>query len=53
MATIWDRAAQSVYHILTYCNFSNFPKFGFECGTLVLIASVPGHCLSFTFASLC
>ena len=23
--------------------------FGFEGGTLVLIASVPGHCLSFTF----
>ena len=22
--------------------------FGFEGGTLVLIASVPGHCLSFT-----
>ena len=25
--------------------------FGFEGGTLVLIASVPGHCLSFTFIS--
>ena len=23
--------------------------FGFEGGTLVMIASVPGHCLSFTF----
>ena len=23
--------------------------FGFEDGTLVLIASVPGHCVSFTF----
>ena len=23
--------------------------FGFEDGTLVLIASVPGHCLSLTF----
>ena len=23
--------------------------FGFEGGTLVLIASVPGHCLTFTF----
>ena len=23
--------------------------FGFEGGTLVLIVSVPGHCLSFTF----
>ena len=25
------------------------PHFGFECGTLILIASVPGHYLSFTF----
>ena len=25
---------------------------GFEGGTLVLIASVPGHCLSFTYFSL-
>ena len=24
-------------------------RFGFEGGTLVLIASVPGHCLLFTF----
>ena len=32
---------------LTYCNFSYFP-FWFEGGTLVLIASVPVHCLSFT-----
>ena len=24
-------------------------NFGFKGGTLVLIASVPGHCLSFTF----
>ena len=34
--------------ILTCCNFS-CSYFGFEDGTLVLIASVPGHCLSFTF----
>ena len=27
--------------------------FGFEGGTLVLIASVPGRCLSFTSFSLC
>ena len=26
--------------------------FGFEGGTLVLIASVPGHCLYFTFETL-
>ena len=33
--------------ILTYCNFSYF-HFGFEDGTLVLIASVAGHWLPFT-----
>ena len=27
--------------------------FGFEGETLVLIASVPGHCLSFTVAIVC
>ena len=30
------------------CYFECFP-FDFEGGTLVLIAPVPGHCLSFTF----
>ena len=52
MATFWERAAHSVYRtslcILTYCNFS-FSNFGFEGGTLVMIASGPDHCLSFTF----
>ena len=54
MATFWERAAHSVDHMfslysswlivmLVICHF------GFEGGTLVLIASVPGHCLSFTF----
>ena len=33
---------------LTYFKFSYF-HFGFEGGTLVLIALVPDHCLSFTF----
>ena len=33
--------------ILTYCNLVIF-HFGFEDGTLVLIASVPGHWLPFT-----
>ena len=34
--------------ILAYCNLS-YPDFGFEGGTLILIASVLGHCLLFTF----
>ena len=52
MATFWERAAHSVYRmfslyfevivILVICHF------GFEGGALVLIASVPGHCLHFT-----
>ena len=43
-------ASHSVYRMfsLFYCKFSYFP-FGFEGGTLVLIASVTDHCLSFTF----
>ena len=53
MATFSERAAQSFYrtlslYFLTYCNVSYSP-FGFEGGTLVLIASVPGRCLYFTF----
>ena len=37
--------------VLTYCDFV-VSHFGFEGGTLVLIASVPGHCLSFTLLLL-
>ena len=48
MATFWERAAHSVYHM-----FSLYFDFGFECGTLVLIASFPGHCLHFTLNVLC
>ena len=52
MATFWERAAHSLY-----CMFSLYfeivilviSHFGFEGGTLVLIASVPGHYLLFTF----
>ena len=51
MATLWERTAHSVYRMsslyLTFCNFSS--HFGFEGGTSVLIESVPGQCLSFTF----
>ena len=36
--------------ILTYCNFSYLTSyFGLEGGAFVLIASVLGHCSSFTF----
>ena len=39
--------------ILTICNFSYFPDVsGFEGGTLVPIASVPGHCLSFSLSNV-
>ena len=52
MATFWERAALSVYRIFSlYFDFLQFfviSHFGFEGGTLVLIASVPVHCLSFT-----
>ena len=50
MATFCERAAHSVFLcILTYCNFLVISHFGFEGGTLALIASVPCHCLIFTF----
>ena len=55
MATLWERAAHSVYHMLSlYFVFCIFiiniviSRIGFEGGTLVLISSVLGHCLSFT-----
>ena len=35
-----------MFLLIVILDISNF---GFEGGTLVLIASVPGHCLSFTF----
>ena len=48
MATFWERAAHSVYHLFSLY-FIVISHFGFEGRTLVLIASVPGLCLSFTF----
>ena len=45
MATFWERAAHSVYRMLSLY----FDLFGFEGGTLVLIATIPGHCLSLLF----
>ena len=54
MATFWERAAHSV---LAYVLFVFLPivilvisHIGFEGGTLVLNASVPGHYLSITFS---
>ena len=49
MATFWERAAHSVYRMFSlYFDIVIvvISHFGFEGGTLVLIASVPGHCLS-------
>ena len=53
MATFLERAAPSVYNLCSLCIWFIailvISHFGFESGTSVLIASVPGHCLSFTF----
>ena len=52
MATFNERAAHSVYHVFFVCLLIVvlvISKFGSEEGNLVLIASVPGHCLSLTF----
>ena len=54
VATFWERAAHSVYRslcILTYqlIVILVISHFGSEGRALVLIESVPGHCLSFTF----
>ena len=53
MATFWERAAHSVYRMFSFyfdfnIVFLFISHFGFEGGTLVLIASVSGYCLSFT-----
>ena len=47
MATFWERAAHLVYHIfsLSFDLLSFISHFGFEGGTLVLIAAIPGHFL--------
>ena len=53
MVTVLERAAHSVYLMFSlYFDLSVIfviSHFGFEGGTLVLIASVLAHCLSFTF----
>ena len=47
MATFWERAPHSVYRVFSlYFDFFVIlviSHFGFEGGTLVLLASVPGH----------
>ena len=52
MVTIWERAPHSVNHVFSLCCLFVVlvvSHFSFEGRTLVLIASVPGHCLPFTF----
>ena len=51
MATFWERAAHSVNRMFSLlCLFVALvvSHFGFEGRNLVLIVSVPGHCLPFT-----
>ena len=48
MTTFWEIAAHSVDRIFSFVILVIF-HFGFEVGTLVPIALVPGHCLPFTF----
>ena len=52
MATVWERAAHSVYSMFSFyfdIVILVISHFGFEGQTLVLIAAVSGHCFSFTF----
>ena len=45
MATFWERAAHSVNRMMSLLYLVS--HLGFEGGTLVLIATVTGHCLPF------
>ena len=52
MASFWERAGYSIYRMFPlYFDIVVLviSHFGFEGGTLVLIASVPGRCLFLTF----
>ena len=52
MATFWERVTHSAYRMFSfYFDFDILviSYFGFMGGTLVLIASVPGHCLLLLF----
>ena len=49
---LWERAAHLVNRVFSLLCLFKVPVvflFGFEGRTLVLIASVHGHCLPFTF----
>ena len=50
MATFWERAAHVNSMLSLLCLFVALvvSQFSFKGETLVLIASVPGHCLPFT-----
>ena len=48
MAIFWDQLTVFSLSILTYSNLV-ISHYGFEGRALVLITSVPGHCLSFAF----
>ena len=52
MATFWEMAAHSgcrMFSLLCLFVALVVSNFGFKIRTLVLIVSVPGHCLPFTF----
>ena len=53
MATFWEKAVYSVNHMLfpELCLFVDWvvSHFGFEGGTVILIAALPDHGLHFTF----
>ena len=52
MTSFWERSAHIVYHMFSfYFGIVSLviSHFSFEGGPLVLIASVPGHCLLFNF----
>ena len=46
----WERAAHSVNCMFSFVFFV-VSHVGFEGGTALLTAQVPGHCLPFTFVS--
>ena len=49
MATFREEAAHSVLTMCSLCILTIFTRFGFEGWIWVLIASVPGLCILFTF----
>ena len=55
MATFWEIASRSVGHMfslsLFFLYFLFIPHFGFKSGIWLLIAPVPVHCFSITFAT--